>query len=97
MHGPAKGAGMTEAHIIQDDDQDVGGAGRGLDLLGKISLGILDGHADFALERLGRNRQHRPVELLRCLGPNRQGSHDPEHYENLRIRFYVASCHLQWV
>ena len=29
---------MTEADIVQDDDQDVGGASRSLDLLGKISL-----------------------------------------------------------
>jgi len=55
-YSPAKGAGMTEADVIQDDDQNIWGARRGLDLLRKIGFGIPQRCPDFAFKSRFGNR-----------------------------------------
>ena len=58
---------MAEADIIQNDDQHIGGASRGLIGLGKSGFEFFEGRADLTLESGIGNRQDRSVDRIGSL------------------------------
>ncbi len=72
----AEGGGLAEAHIVEQDHDDVGGAlGRGDGFL-PVGGRVLVGLADFALEGRERNRQGGAVGPVLGLGNRAERQHE---------------------